>query len=82
MAPPSNKKPPTPSSGSSSSSSNKKSSSDKGKTWISSKDLTTIVEILVKADQITPEEAVRRLNNMCEMGTLTIVPVFGKLVKH
>jgi hypothetical protein len=40
------------------------------------------VEILVKADQITPEEAVRRLNNMCEMGTLTIVPVFGKLVKH
>lgn len=48
------------------------------KMFIGSKDLQMIVEILVKADNITPEEAVMRINKMCDKGTLSIVPFFGK----
>lgn len=45
--------------------------------WVSTNDLNAVVEILAAADKITPEEAVRRLNVMCEKGTLVIVPPFG-----
>lgn len=48
------------------------------KPFINTRDLPVVVDILAKADNISTEEAVRRLNNMCEKGLLTIIPVLGK----
>lgn len=48
-----------------------------GPRFIAAGDLSEIITILVKADKITPDEAVRRLNNMVEKGTLVIVPMIG-----
>jgi len=45
--------------------------------FLSANDLEFVVRILAAADKITPEEAVRRLNLMCEKGTLVIVPSLG-----
>lgn len=45
--------------------------------FLSANDLESVVRILAAADKITPEEAVRRLNLMCEKGTLVIVPPIG-----
>jgi hypothetical protein len=45
--------------------------------FLSANDLESVVRILAAADKITPEEAVRRLNLMCEKGTLVIVPPLG-----
>jgi hypothetical protein len=45
--------------------------------FIAATDLAKVVEILVGSDNISPEEAVHRLNRMCEKGSLLIVPPFG-----
>jgi hypothetical protein len=45
--------------------------------WIAASDLPDIISILAKADQISPQEAVNRLNNMVSKGLLVIVPLFG-----
>lgn len=45
--------------------------------WISGSDLNGIIDILVKVDGITPQEAVNRLNNMVRKGSLLIVPLIG-----
>lgn len=45
--------------------------------WISASDLPDIINILTKADKISPQEAVNRLNNMVSKGVLVIVPLLG-----
>lgn len=45
--------------------------------FMSVSDLPDIINILSRADQISPDEAVRRLNNMVAKGTLVIVPTIG-----
>jgi hypothetical protein len=45
--------------------------------WICMADLQEIVKILTAADQISTEEAVRRLNNMQKQGTIFFFPKIG-----
>lgn len=45
--------------------------------WIAASDLQRVVNILAAVDKIPLEEAVRRLNKMCEKGHLVIVPPFS-----
>lgn len=45
--------------------------------FIGTIDLPSIVNILTKADDITPDEAIRRINKMCQDKQLTIVPFMG-----
>lgn len=45
--------------------------------WIAASDLPDIINILTKADKISPQEAVNRLNNMVSKGVLVIVPLLG-----
>jgi hypothetical protein len=53
------------------------SSPKKSPKFISASDLPEIIKILVGADKISPDEAVRRLNNMVAKGTLVISPLLG-----
>lgn len=53
------------------------SAKKKSPRFLSANDLESVIHILAAADKITPEEAVRRLNLMCEKGTLVIVPPLG-----
>lgn len=48
------------------------------KAFINASDLGPVIDILVKADNITAEEAVRRLNKMSQRNLLIIVPSFGR----
>lgn len=45
--------------------------------FMSVSDLPDIINILSRADKISPDEAVRRLNNMVAKGSLVIVPTIG-----
>lgn len=45
--------------------------------FISISDIPKIIKILVGADKISPDEAVRRLNSMVAKGSLVMVPLFG-----
>ena len=45
--------------------------------FIAVNDLQEIINILVHADKISPDEAVKRLNNMVAKGDLVIVPLIG-----
>lgn len=45
--------------------------------FMAATDLHDVINILVQADKISPDEAVRRLNNMVAKGVLVIVPLIG-----
>lgn len=45
--------------------------------FLSMVDFESVARILSVADKIPLEEAVRRLNLMCEKGTLVVVPPLG-----
>ena len=45
--------------------------------FISATDISAVVDIIVKADKISEEEAIHRLNRMVDKGTLIIVPPLG-----
>jgi hypothetical protein len=45
--------------------------------FIAVSDIPKIIKILVGADKISHDEAIRRLNNMVAKGTLVFSPMFG-----
>lgn len=51
------------------------------KAFINASDLGPVIDILVKVDNITAEEAIRRLNKMSQKNLLVIVPNFGRSSK-
>ena len=53
-------------------------SSKAANVFMAANDLAAVVNIISKTDNITPDEVIKRLNNMCEKGALLIVPSFGR----
>jgi hypothetical protein len=45
--------------------------------WIAADDIQDIINILSKADKISSQEAINRLNNQVTKGDLIIVPLLG-----